>query len=219
MIIFLSCISLFQVTSVNAAFAYSWSVDGESLTLGSTNKAGNVTWGEDKILTLNNYNGGQLKIECYGTGLGYTFPIKLVGDNSITVTDNVGIIANAPITFIGDGKLTINAPIPIGSGSISNADYTLTNIEDVEFNESTTVMIYPNNSITSEDNLKQDKVTSSSENKETVKDKVTDNNKKVKDKKIFTNNDLINIIILLYCSISFITIIILIIKLAKNKNR
>ena len=143
-----SFVSIFPITKVNAAYAYAWTIDGEVITRGLSNKSGTASWAEDAnytggVLTLNNYNGGQLKIDCHGTGLGHVFAIKLVGDNKINVEKGVGIIANVPIVFIGDGKLTINAAVPIGSGYIVNGDNSLTEIDKVKFHLSTTVTIEP----------------------------------------------------------------------------
>ena len=144
----ISLISIFSITNVNAAYAYSWTIDGEVISRGSSNKSGTASWAEDSnynggVLTLNNYNGGQLKIECRGTGLGHVFAVKLVGNNTITAENGVGIIANEPIVFIGDGKLTIKAAVPIGSGDIKNNDSTLTEIGKANFNSSTTITIEP----------------------------------------------------------------------------
>lgn len=114
--------SVFSITKVNASFPYRWTIDGERISIGYSNKSGTASWIKDDnypggVLTLNNYNGGQLKIDCYGSGSinDAPFAIKLVGDNKITVEKGIGIIANGPIVFIGDGKLTINASYPIGN--------------------------------------------------------------------------------------------------------
>lgn len=188
-IVFLSFISVLSLTKVNAAYAYAWTVDGEFFHVGYSNKAKTASWTSDDnytggVLTLNNYNGGQLKIDCYGTGLGHVFAIKLVGDNKITVDKGVGIIANAPIVFIGDGKLTINASIPIGSGSITNSDDTLTDIDKVNYFSMTTITIEPsiiNKSDSSSEIKEENKDTSSIENEDnhTNKDDAIDDTKKV----------------------------------------
>lgn len=130
--------SVFSTTKVNASFPYMWTIDGERIIIGYSNKSGTASWIADDnypggVLTLNNYNGGQLKIDCYGSCSinDAPFAIKLVGDNKITVEKGVGIIANAPIVFIGDGKLTINAVNPIVNDYGSN------------FATTTTVMIEP----------------------------------------------------------------------------
>lgn len=222
-----SFVSIFSITKVNAAYAYAWTIDGEGISRGSSNKSGTASWVEDAnytggVLTLNNYNGGQLKIDCYGTGLGHIFAIKLVGDNKINVDKGVGIIANAPIVFIGDGKLTINAAVPIGSGDIVNTDYTGTALDEANYSRNTTVTIEPsttNNNDNPNTINEDDKNSSSSEIEETTTNK--SDNTKVDSKKdsSFLDSDLFKMIILSYCAISLIVIIILIAKLtSKRKN-
>lgn len=234
-IVFLSIMSVLSITKVNAAYAYAWSVDDETLHIGSSNKAGTASWTSDDnytggVLTLKNYNGGQLKIDCYGTGLGHVFAVKLVGDNKITVDKGIGIIANVPVIFIGDGKLTINAAIPIGSGSISNNDGTLTDIEKVKYAGMTTITIEPSttNKDTSSSAIKEDDKNSSSKEKEENStkedDKNTDSNKDLlkddiktePEKDSFLDSNLFKIIVLSYCVISLIAIIILIVKVTSK---
>ena len=134
---------------VHAAYAYSWTVDGETLRRdGSAVKNGTAKWIESDeytggILVLENYSGGQIKIACRGTGMGHVFAVKLVGDNTINAENGVGVVADEPVVFIGDGSLTINAAIPIGSGSIQNSDNTLTEIDKAKLSGSTTLKIVP----------------------------------------------------------------------------
>lgn len=118
-IMFFGLIVLLPVKDVNAAYAYVWNVGGETLSKGSSNKSGTATWADDTlynggVLTLNNYQGGPIKIECKGTALGHVFAIKLVGQNKISAKDGIGIYAGADIAFIGDGQLVIEAKTPIG---------------------------------------------------------------------------------------------------------
>ena len=222
----ISLISIFSITNVNAAYAYSWTIDGEIISRGSSNKSGTASWAEDSnydgsVLTLNNYNGGQLKIECRGTGLGHVFAVKLVGNNTITAENGVGIIANEPIVFIGDGKLTIKAAIPIGSGDIKNNDSTLTEIEKANFNSSTTITIEPsvekvkessnNDSETIKDN------SNSSNNEKTTTEKDNELTIRRQNKTSFLDSDLFKTLSLTYCAISLIVIIVLIIKLVTKK--
>ena len=222
----ISLISIFSITNVNAAYAYSWTIDGEVISRGSSNKSGTASWAEDSnydggVLTLNNYNGGQLKIECRGTGLGHVFAVKLIGNNTITAENGVGIIANEPIVFIGDGKLTIKAAIPIGSGDIKNNDSTLTEIEKANFNSSTTITIEPsvekgkersnNDSETIKDN------SNSSNNEKTTTEKDNELTIRRQNKTSFLDSDLFKTLSLTYCAISLIVIIVLIIKLVTKK--
>ncbi len=108
----------FMLTEVKAASApYNWIVDGE--TVDTTNANGTATLTKDStniVLTLNNYNGGPLELNCYGTAQsGLTFTIHLIGENSIATEEGTGIAYNYEnkIQFTGDGKLTIKAPQPI----------------------------------------------------------------------------------------------------------
>lgn len=122
-IMFFGFISLFPIQDVNAAYAYSWTIGGERIGKGYSNKAGTVSWSDDAtynggVLTLNNYNGEQIKLECNGTGLGHVFAINLVGENTIK-TKGIGIVSDSPIIFIGDGKLTIEAYVPIAGEHIT----------------------------------------------------------------------------------------------------
>lgn len=208
-----SFISFFSITRVNAADAYIWEIDGERVIRGTSNNSGTASWDVDSnytggVLTLNNYNGGQLKIDCHGTGSGNVFAIKLIGDNKINVDKGVGIVANEPIVFIGDGKLTINAAVPIGSGHITNSDYTLTKIEELNYFENTTVTIKPSTTSSNESS-------NVIEEKPTTKDDAADVNSEKSSN--FLNSSLFKIIVLSYCAISLIVIIILITKLTLKR--
>ena len=108
-----------MVLVVSAAeVPYRWSVGGEYLDSNSPhNYAQTATQtkdGKTVTLTLENYNGGKLILDCYGTGQeGMKFVIVLKGENTIKA-DDIGIEYNysTPIEFTGTGKLTINAPKP-----------------------------------------------------------------------------------------------------------
>lgn len=101
-----------------ASVPYQWIVGGETVNT-NANQAGTARLEKDgKIVTLflNNYNGGKLELECYGTGQSdMTFIINIEGENTIT-SDDVGISmgeTSDKVQFQGTGKLTINAPKPI----------------------------------------------------------------------------------------------------------
>lgn len=101
-----------------ASVPYQWIVGGETVNT-NANQAGTARLEKDgKIVTLflNNYNGGKLELECYGTGQSdMTFIINIEGENTIT-SDDVGISmgeTSDKVEFKGTGKLTINAPKPI----------------------------------------------------------------------------------------------------------
>lgn len=116
---FIFCMVLISVMyfNVNAASVpYNWIVGGETVNESNANKTATLTKnGTEVLLKLSNYKGGELKLNCYGTGQdGITFIIDLDGDNVIT-SDGVGIDFNynGKIKFNGNGKLTINAKTPI----------------------------------------------------------------------------------------------------------
>ena len=122
-------IGLFFTVGVNvnaAGLPYDWIVDGEEVFDSNTSQTATVTKDSNTVtLTLNNYNGNSLKLNCYGTAQdGITFVINLVGDNNIT-TDGVGIDFdyNGKIVFNGDGKLTINSTKPISYENYSSYLY------------------------------------------------------------------------------------------------
>ena len=141
-ICYLIIMCMFLYTSnANASYAYQWNIDGENLSKGQTNKNGTASWIEDDkytggILVLNNYNGGEIKLERIGTGLNHVFAIKLIGDNKIIAKGEEGIITNASeLIFIGDGQLTINAKKPITGGKVDNNLFLNTNIVIGSLNE------------------------------------------------------------------------------------
>ena len=218
LIMFLGFISFSSIAKINAAYPYSWTIDGERIQLNSSNSSNTASWVSDTkyqggILTLNNYNGGQLKISCNGTSLGHVFAIKLVGDNSITVEKGVAIVADAPITFIGDGKLTINAAVPIGSGNIINSDYTGIEIDKANYSNNTTLTI-ENSVINHDENTINDSQKDLTDNEKNSKKEV----QKISNNDNFFDSDLFKMIILAYCVISLIIMIILIAKIASKKN-
>lgn len=243
-IIFFNLMCACFVTNVNAAYAYSWTVNGEMLTmLNNSNKEGTAVWTSDEkysggVLTLNNYSGGQLKIDCYGTGLNHVFAVKLVGNNKIDVEKGMGIVANAPIVFIGDGTLTISAPIPIGDddSTFDKNTHLGINFNELIYIMKTTIVIDPS-ATGSIDNVRMTSIhnntsesSSTKENESTTKDtsstkenesatKDTSSTKKVSTTKSCKQKDdkLFKIIVAVYFAISLITIIILIVKLVKKR--
>ena len=186
-----------------ATYAYMWTVDGEQIGLGSSNTAGTASWQKDSeandggVLTLNNYHGGQIKIECLGTGLGHTFNINLIGDNYITVDKGIGILALEPITFSGNGTLTIEAAVPISSNDYIVKDSIMTKIEgNYSFSENEKVIIRTSDTTTNSNNDNSESNTTNDEN--TIDWK------------------LIAIIMISVTTISIIIIIVLLILLAKK---
>lgn len=100
-----------------SSIPYGWKSDGQQIDSDVNNSASVTKDGYTVTLTLNNYNGGPLEEECYGTGVaGVTFNIELIGNNSITDLTGTGITLDYPntkINFIGSGSLTIYAKTPI----------------------------------------------------------------------------------------------------------
>ena len=119
---------------------YQWEIGDEKVNGGQSNSAGTARVekdGKKVTLFLNNYNGKELELECYGTGQeGMEFIINLEGENTIT-SDDTGIdmdeAKSTKLKFEGTGKLTINAPKPI-----SNEEGSGTKVIDLSSKEETT---------------------------------------------------------------------------------
>ena len=222
------------IRNVNAAYAYQWTVNGETLIRGSSNKAGNVSWLEDAsydggILTLNNYNGGQLKIHCYGTGLGHVFAVKLVGENKITVDKGVGIVADAPVIFIGDGNLTIEAAVPIGT-EFSEAEKHIANTTILIESKANAIKCEPCAKIETSNEVSETvNETTKEDNNEVAEDKTEEAVDEVTNDKTNTtgeveknetveekNYTLFNSLILGICLVLLITVVVLALKLKKK---
>ena len=219
---------ILPMSNVKAAYAYAWNIDGEDLLRGGSNSSGSAIWKEDEVytggvLTLNNYDGGQISISCRGTGLpNQVFAIKLVGNNKITVKDNAGIINDAgEIVFIGDGTLEIVSPIPISGYSFGYTPNIVSNIDipDNKLRGSATTKINLSNEYNA--STDKDKVNEDTKDDEQVEDKannVSDNELVDENIKSTNNYNIIDICIITYVAISFVTIIGLIVKLI-NKNK
>lgn len=212
-----------------AAYAYMWTVDGEQINLGNSNTTGTASWQKESeandggVLTLNNYHGGQIKIECIGTGLGHTFNINLIGDNYITVNNGIGILALEPITFSGNGTLTIEAAIPISSNDYIYKDNMGTKIEDnYSFSLNKKIIIKTSDAVTNPNNDDSDPIiNTNSEEYQLSNENVgnADDNTKTDNT---TNNEntidwkLIAIIMISITIMSIIIIVVLLILLAKK---
>lgn len=121
------------ITNVEASSPpYKWKVNGEELWWDTSNKSNTAKFSsiqengyiKSGKLTLDNYNGGQLELECYGSAMDISFVIELIGDNYITVKDGIGIIAPG-ISFIGTGSLIIEAIYPFND--LNETVYGVTN--------------------------------------------------------------------------------------------
>ena len=192
-----SLTGLLPTCNVKAAYPFVWVVDGEEIRLEQSNKAGTATWDRtEDALILNNYKGGQINISCRGTCSSEdNFNIKLIGNNEINVKDGFGIVTENPITFIGDGKLTINAIIPIGSPETSEIKE-----KSIELLNWTSVTIETE--------------------KSNIQNPVTDNDQKSDDISIETNtNNSVNVLLLTYCAVVSVVLVLMIIKCLLGKNK
>ena len=196
-------VGLFFAVDVNAAgLPYDWIVDGEEVFDSNTSQTATVTKDSNTVtLTLNNYNGNSLKLNCYGTAQdGITFVINLVGDNNIT-TDGVGIDFdyNGKIVFNGDGKLTINSTKPISYENYSSYLY-----------------ISPSENIYTDKELSDNSTTN--DEIDVISDQKSDNNtvNKANDKSE-DNNNLVMILAIAFGLYFLISIIVFVMLISKNK--
>lgn len=121
--IFIIVFSFF--VNVNASgLPYNYIIDG--VTVNDTNSDGSATVSKtsDSItLTLNNFKGSSVELNCYGTGQdGITFNVNLIGTNVIEGND-VGIKSLNKLNFIGNGTLLIKASTPISYESYKDSLY------------------------------------------------------------------------------------------------
>lgn len=196
-------VGLFFAVDVNAAgLPYDWIIDGEEVFDSNTSQTATVTKDSNTVtLTLNNYNGNSLKLNCYGTAQdGITFVINLVGDNNIT-TDGVGIDFdyNGKIVFNGDGKLTINSTKPISYENYSSYLY-----------------ISPSENIYTDKELSDNSTTN--DEIDITSDQKSDNNtvNKANDKSE-DNNNLVMILAIAFGLYFLISIIVFVMLISKNK--
>lgn len=195
-------VGLFFVVDVNAAgLPYDWIVDGEEVFDSNTSQTATVTKDSNTVtLTLNNYNGNSLKLNCYGTAQdGITFVINLVGDNNIT-TDGVGIDFdyNGKIVFNGDGKLTINSTKPISYENYSSYLY-----------------ISPSENIYTDKELSDNSTTN--DEIDVISDQKSDNNTVNKANDKSEDNNLVMILAMAFGAYFLISIIVFIMLMSKNK--
>lgn len=188
--------------NVNAAgIPYDWIVNGEEVI--ENNSDGTVSLVKDSTnvtLTLNNYNGGSLKLNCYGTSIeGLNFTINLIGNNTITTNDEYGIdftSYNGKITFVGDGNLTIKANSPISYENFSSSLYI-----------SPTENIYTD----------QHQIASTDIDGDNVKNKAKTISDKGKSKSSNSDNSLVIIIGVAFLSYILVSIAIFVILISNNK--
>ncbi len=125
---------IFLGTNVYAAsLPYDYIIDGKEVSEKLDDETAFISKDSSSVtLTLNNYNGGPIKLNCYGSGQsGIKFNINLIGNNTITA-DDIGIDFTYSvnkeeniINFTGDGKLTINAKTPISYENYTDKLYII----------------------------------------------------------------------------------------------
>lgn len=214
------CMLMISLPRVRAAYAYSWYLNGEYLNKGMTNSAGTATWIEDSnysggILILNNYDSGKIELSLLGTGMNQVFAIKLVGENKITVDQGIGLRlpdSDDTVEIIGDGSLTINAPITIGSylgryKLINKSNVIENKIEETENN------IQDNN--INDEKLDTDNKVITSNNEESNSDNNETTGKPNDTNNVVKSNNFVTI----YCIVSSIIIVILLIILISKKEK
>ena len=215
---------------VNAASVpYRWIVGGESVDVGNPNSLSTARVEKDgKVVTLylNDYSGGKLSLECYGTGQeDMTFNIKLEGVNTVTSND-IGIEFNykGTVNFIGNGKLTINAPKPISYESYTQQMYIspsesiyqqvqkdFTSSKDTVSNDEAK----ENNSTTSQEENINEEIETKDEEKNAVEEDNQTTEKESNEQIKKQDNTLLYIIISVYGLLSLSVIIFLSVKLKK----
>ena len=114
----ISFIGLSSVENVKAASGCTWMVNDTFASVKEYSKDGSYYLEFDEsygtILVLDNFDGGNLVFDAFGTCLTpKPAIIKLIGDNKITVNEGTGIRSISDIKFIGNGSLMINANVPI----------------------------------------------------------------------------------------------------------
>lgn len=116
----------FSILNVNASgLPYNYIINGKEVFDTNEDGTASISKTSDTVtLTLNNYNGGLIKLNCYGTAQdGVTFYVKLIGENKITA-DDIGIdfpynsLESNKLKFVGEGTLEIIAKQPISYTSV-----------------------------------------------------------------------------------------------------
>ena len=193
-----------------ASVPYNWIVDGE--TVDTTNASGTATLTKDGtniVLTLNNYNGGRLQLNNYGSGQnGLTFTIHLIGNNTIKVDEGSGIVYNyeSNIQFTGEGNLTIDAPQPVSYEDYASKLYI-----------SPSEQIYTDNP-TGQNQQDQDMISDTEEKEDTNDNQATDNKEQVEQTSSTDNNIILYILIGGYVLLSLLVIIYLMVQNKKKTN-
>ena len=118
-------LTIMSFSIVYAADPYTWTVSGETLNkFGDVTTNGSAKWIESSsynggVLVLNNYKGNEIVLACKGTSSGQGFAIKLEGDSVIT-SNKIGIVTTDKVEFIGNGTLTVIAPVTLSGNLAGN---------------------------------------------------------------------------------------------------
>jgi hypothetical protein len=159
-----------------ASLPYDYIIDGKEVSEKLDDGSAIISKDSTSVtLTLNNYNGGPIKLNCYGSGQsGIKFNINLIGENTISA-DDIGIDFDYSvkkdenvINFTGDGKLTITAKTPISYEDYSDKLYIIPS-ENVH---STTLSNNTSEKVNNDNTSKDKKTTKEETNKDEVVIKV-----------------------------------------------
>ena len=159
-----------------ASLPYDYIIDGKEVSEKLDDGSAAISKDSTSVtLTLNNYNGGPIKLNCYGSGQsGIKFIINLIGENTISA-DDIGIDFNYSvkkdenvINFTGDGKLTIVAKAPISYEDYSDKLYIIPS-ENVH---STTLSNDTSEKVNNDNTSKDKKTTKEETNKDEIVIKV-----------------------------------------------
>ena len=155
-----------------ASLPYDYIIDGKEVSEKLDDGSAIISKDSTSVtLTLNNYNGGPIKLNCYGSGQsGIKFIINLIGENTISA-DDIGIDFDYSvkkdenvINFTGDGKLTITAKTPISYEDYSDKLYIIPS-ENVH---STTLGNNTSKNVNNDNTSKDKKTTKEETNKDEV---------------------------------------------------
>ena len=159
-----------------ASLPYDYIIDGKEVSEKLDDGSAAISKDSTSVtLTLNNYNGGPIKLNCYGSGQsGIKFNINLIGENTISA-DDIGIDFDYSvkkdeniINFTGEGKLTIIAKTPISYEDYSDKLYIIPS-ENVH---STTLSNDTSEKVNNDNTSKDKKTTKEETNKDEIVIKV-----------------------------------------------
>lgn len=159
-----------------ASLPYDYIIDGKEVSEKLDDGSAIISKDSTSVtLTLNNYNGGPIKLNCYGSGQsGIKFNINLIGENTISA-DDIGIDFDYSvkkdenvINFTGEGKLTITAKTPISYEDYSDKLYIIPS-ENVH---STTLSNDTSEKVNNDNTSKDKKTTKEETNKDEIVIKV-----------------------------------------------